>query len=353
MRQILWYQPEKPEHFSETLSTFYCSPQSGVTMERILLGVLVLSGLVILSTCLPLQPAYRFVNQALNWTEAQSYCRRTHTDLATVLSSEEKNRIMKTLSSAGHSSDIWIGLFSEIDWRWSDGFTGSGADYRHWRTSASEPSFHYSIELCVMFSYYVEWYDVSCSQNRQFVCYKGSQLVPEFVFVNLLMNWSSAQTYCRNNFIDLATIKNDTDNKKVESLVPGYYSPWIGLFRDPNFHWSDGSSVVFTSWDLVMNPLGSMTVICGATSYARSGNWKFLPCETQLPFVCYDSPVIQKVVKIRLRTDNSVDLNDPVLRENILTKLQNRLQETGEHGFTLKWTKQPDGNVFRKEMKYV
>lgn len=118
----------------------------------------------------------------------------------------------------------------------------------------------------------------------------GSQLVPEFVFVNLPMNWSSAQTYCRNNFIDLATIKSDTDNQKVQSQVPSMYCAWIGLFRDPNFHWSDGSSVVFTSWDSVMNPLGSMTVICGVTSSARSGNWKFLPCETKLPSVCYGPP---------------------------------------------------------------
>ncbi|XP_014834660.1 PREDICTED: macrophage mannose receptor 1-like [Poecilia mexicana] len=322
-------------------------------MERILLGVLVLSDLVMLSTCLRLQPVYHFVNQSLNWTEAQTYCRQTHTDLATILSSEEKNRFMSTVSSAGHSSDVWIGLFSEIDWKWSDGFTGSGADYRHWRTLVYEPSFHYAVEFCVMFPYYAEWYDVSCSQNRQFVCYKGSQAEPQFVFVNLPMNWSSAQMYCRNNFIDLATIKSDTDNQNVQSQVPSPYHPWIGLFRDPNFHWSDGSGVVFTSWDSVMNPLGSMTVICGVTSSARSGNWKFLPCETKLPFVCYGPPVMKQVVKISLRTDKSVDLNDPVLRENILTKLKNRLQETGESGFTLKWTKQPNGSVFRKEIKYI
>uniref|UniRef100_A0A3B5R2R4 C-type lectin domain-containing protein n=1 Tax=Xiphophorus maculatus TaxID=8083 RepID=A0A3B5R2R4_XIPMA len=89
---------------------------------------------------------------------------------------------------------------------------------------------------------------------------------------------------------NLATIKSDTDNQKVQSQMPSTYYAWIGLFRDPNFHWSDGSSVVFTSWDSVMNPLGSMTVICGVTSSARSGNWKFLPCETKLPFVCYGPP---------------------------------------------------------------
>uniref|UniRef100_A0A3B3TKI1 C-type lectin domain-containing protein n=1 Tax=Poecilia latipinna TaxID=48699 RepID=A0A3B3TKI1_9TELE len=167
---------KKTEHFSETLSTFYCSPQICVTMERILLGVLVLSG---------------------------------------------------------------------------------------------ETSTH----LCPLFP-----------SNT------GLQAEPQFVFVNLPMNWSSAQMYCRNNFIDLATIKSDTDNQNVQSQVPSPYHPWIGLFRDPNFHWSDGSGVVFTSWDSVMNPLGSMRVICGVTSSARSGNWKFLPCQTKLPFVCYGPP---------------------------------------------------------------
>uniref|UniRef100_A0A3B3V3Q9 C-type lectin domain-containing protein n=2 Tax=Poecilia TaxID=8080 RepID=A0A3B3V3Q9_9TELE len=180
---------------------------------------------VIFSTCLLLQPVYHFVNKSLNWTEAQTYCRQTHTDLATFLSSDEKNLFanlfnysqkyrggemgstwfslkfwlqkcnfplfcphwhvfqicsgslsnlfINTLSSAGHTSDVWIGLFSEIDWRWSDGLTGSGADYRHWKTSSSEPSFDQPDELCVSFHYDGGWITERCPYGRYFLCYKG------------------------------------------------------------------------------------------------------------------------------------------------------------------------------------
>uniref|UniRef100_A0A3B5R558 C-type lectin domain-containing protein n=1 Tax=Xiphophorus maculatus TaxID=8083 RepID=A0A3B5R558_XIPMA len=142
-------------------------------MERILLGVLVLSGqnLVILSTCLRLQPVYHFVNQYLNWTEAQSYCRQTHTDLATVL----MERVLDTLSSAGHTSEVWIGLYSEIDWRWSDGFTGSGAEYRDWETSDYEPDFYYAYQFCVLIANNGKYWDDSCSISYPFICYNGNE----------------------------------------------------------------------------------------------------------------------------------------------------------------------------------
>ncbi|XP_061566206.1 C-type lectin domain family 2 member D-like [Cololabis saira] len=133
-------------------------------MERILLGVLFLSEWFILSTCLVRH--YHFVGQSLNWTEAQTYCRQTYTDLATIQNSEELNQLMNTLSSAGYSSDVWIGLNHEIDWKWSDGFNGS-------------------------------------QQN------------PEYVFVNEAMNWSSAQSYCRGKFIDLATMRNDAESQTL------------------------------------------------------------------------------------------------------------------------------------------
>ncbi|MED6240751.1 hypothetical protein ATANTOWER_027339 [Ataeniobius toweri] len=102
------------------------------------------------------------------------------------------------------------------------------------------------------------------------------------------MDWSSARGYCRENFIELAAVRNDVENKMLQMLVPSGIYPWIGLFRDPNFYWSDGSSFLFSNWEDVSNPLGSMTDICGVTSVM--GRWRFLSCETKLPFVCYNVP---------------------------------------------------------------
>ncbi|XP_038124439.1 macrophage mannose receptor 1-like isoform X2 [Cyprinodon tularosa] len=280
---------------------------------------------------------------------AQTYCRQKHTDLATILNSEQQNQLIDTLTSAGHSSDVWIGLFSEIHWKWSDGYTGSGADYRDWHIN--QPSWYDLNELCVGSYSYGEWFDATCTGNRQFLCYKGSHLDPEFVYVTTTMSWSDAQSYCRNNFVDLATIKNDTENQRVQSLISSGQYPWIGLYRDANLHWSDGSSVLFSSWDSFGIVIGSRKVICGATSTGISGRWKIFPCETRLQFVCYGPPVTKQIVKLRLHTEDFVELNDPVLRENILKKLQNRLQENGVSGVTLKWREQPDGRIFKKGKK--
>ncbi|XP_061576689.1 snaclec 7-like [Cololabis saira] len=107
-------------------------------MEKMLFGLLFLSECLVLSTCLVRH--YHFVGQNLTWTEAQKYCREKHTDLATMQNSEEQNQLRNTLSSAGSSSDVWIGLRHEVDWKWSDGFSGTGADYRDWMSG--EPNFY-------------------------------------------------------------------------------------------------------------------------------------------------------------------------------------------------------------------
>ncbi|XP_038124373.1 C-type lectin 9a-like [Cyprinodon tularosa] len=163
------------------------------------------------------------------------------------------------------------------------------------------------------------------------------------------MPWSNAQTYCRENFVDMAIIRNDTEYQKVQSLIPYGHYPWIGLYREPNLQWSNGSSILFTSWDTSGIFIGSMRVICGATSTGRSGRWKMLSCETRLPFVCNGPPVTKQVVRLGLHLEDYVDLNDRVLRGSILMKLQNKLQENGVSGVILKWREQPDGKVFRKE----
>nr|XP_008303569.1 PREDICTED: uncharacterized protein LOC103375141 [Stegastes partitus] len=206
-------------HASRTLRcadrvTSYC-PQSSIMMESILLTVLCLSGWLILPSC-PLRQ-YHFVNEPLTWNEAQSYCRETYTDLATTESMTELNQLIDTVSSSGHKSEVWIGLYTEIDWRWSDGFTGSGAEYRKW--GYGEPDSLFAREFCVFISSTAQWYDAYCPSDRSVVCYKGTQLDPEYVAVNKTMSWSSAQKYCRENFIDLPTLQDRLKEKGVSGVT--------------------------------------------------------------------------------------------------------------------------------------
>uniref|UniRef100_A0A3B4Z2R9 C-type lectin domain-containing protein n=1 Tax=Stegastes partitus TaxID=144197 RepID=A0A3B4Z2R9_9TELE len=210
-----------------------------------------LTGWLILPSC-PLRQ-YHFVNKSLSWHEAQTYCRETYTDLATTESMTEINQLIDTVSSSGYGFDVWIGLYNEINWRWSDGFTGSGAEYRNW--DVKQPNFFEGNEFCVGITSTGHWRDMSCQDERLVSCYRGK----DYHFVNEPL--TCAQKYCRENFIDLATVRNEIQNQQLQNLVQSY--SWIGLFRDPNFYWSDGSSFSFSHFDYVHNQYGSKRVICG------------------------------------------------------------------------------------------
>uniref|UniRef100_A0A3B3IHK7 C-type lectin domain-containing protein n=1 Tax=Oryzias latipes TaxID=8090 RepID=A0A3B3IHK7_ORYLA len=95
---------------------------------------------------------YHVVNQPLNWTEAQTYCRQKHTDLATIENSKEMDQLMNTISSFGYSYNFWIGLYNEISWRWSDGFIGSftGNNYNYYYWTSQDTSHSRSDQLCMV-----------------------------------------------------------------------------------------------------------------------------------------------------------------------------------------------------------
>ncbi|XP_062240492.1 macrophage mannose receptor 1-like [Platichthys flesus] len=253
-------------------------------MEGIFIGVLCLSGCLTFSTCLLHQ--YHFVSEAKNWTEAQRYCREKYTDLATIENTEEMKKLNDTVSVAGHSSEVWIGLYSHIDWKWSDGFNQSGAEYRKWEPP--DPSNSKPInELCVIQIKSGNWYDTECHEQCPFVCYNGTLEDSDFVLVNTSKNWTEAQRHCRENYTDLVTVRNDTDNCKICNLKPHGNRAWIGLYRDPQIYWSDGSNYSFSSWYQGFNPLGLMKVVCGVADLEQGGKWRLCSCEERKPFVCY------------------------------------------------------------------
>uniref|UniRef100_A0A3B3C3Y4 C-type lectin domain-containing protein n=1 Tax=Oryzias melastigma TaxID=30732 RepID=A0A3B3C3Y4_ORYME len=136
-----------------------------------------LQHIFILSSCL-LTRQYHYVGQSLNWTEAQTYCRQKYTDLATIETSEEMDKVMNIVSSAGYSSYFWTGLYSSINWRWSDGFKGSyyssfNYNYNYW---SSEDSFNSrGDQICMIVYWHSQhhhWSDSSCSSLFPFERYR-------------------------------------------------------------------------------------------------------------------------------------------------------------------------------------
>ncbi len=65
---------------------------------------------------------YHYINVRMSWPEAQSYCRERFTDLATVNSMDDVNRLVNIVE-AGYSGSVWIGLKrgTQKRWGWSNG----------------------------------------------------------------------------------------------------------------------------------------------------------------------------------------------------------------------------------------
>ena len=109
----------------------------------------------------------------------------------------------------------------------------------------------------------------------------------DFVVVNTRKNWTEAQRHCREHYTDLVTVRNKADNDKIHNLMRHKVWVWIGLYRDPQIYWSDGSGYSFSSWYQGLNKLGSMKVVCGVADLQQGGKWRLLSCEERFPFVCY------------------------------------------------------------------
>ncbi|KAE8292699.1 hypothetical protein D5F01_LYC07788 [Larimichthys crocea] len=158
-------------------------------MDVLLLLIVAASGLCAVSSHAGRQ--YHFVYELKTWTEARSYCREKYTDLATIDNMEDMN----TLNSMVDLSKM------------------AKVGYKH--------------SVCM----YVKGSDVT------------------FVLINKTMTWTEAQNYCRTNYTDLASVRNMTENQKIQDLKGTEDKVWIGLFRD-FWKWSDGSNSSFRYWKL-------------------------------------------------------------------------------------------------------
>uniref|UniRef100_A0A8C1FRV2 C-type lectin domain-containing protein n=2 Tax=Cyprinus carpio TaxID=7962 RepID=A0A8C1FRV2_CYPCA len=152
-------------------------------------NILILTGLFWSSPAL--SRPYHYINVRMSWPEAQSYCRSKYTDLATVDSMDDVNR-MVNIVDAGYSGSVWIGLKrgTQKRWGWSNG-DDTVTQYSPWSAGHL-----ISQNECGYFNFGV-WYSYPCSSNLYLVCYNAS----EYIRVDIRKNWTEAQHYCRQNHI--------------------------------------------------------------------------------------------------------------------------------------------------------
>ncbi|XP_043088491.1 macrophage mannose receptor 1-like isoform X1 [Puntigrus tetrazona] len=251
-------------------------------MERITLMSLLFTAVVSSS---PRQ--YHFVNQRMNWTEAQRYCREEHTDLVTINDIQEQNEIKQLINS--NSERVWIGL--KDSWMWSltdpDFYRGDESQYRNWGTTQPNEKGD-----CVSMNTDGQWNNIKCGTTRSFICYNVST---GFVPVQEPKNFTNAQKYCREKHTALVSVRNQSENEEIRNIIKqNLTSPkesWIGLYKF--WVWSDNSPVTFLYWKQgEPDNIPNGNSICTSTGFSAEGRWTDEYCREPHPFVCYDDKLV-------------------------------------------------------------
>ncbi|XP_065131863.1 macrophage mannose receptor 1-like [Paramisgurnus dabryanus] len=306
-------------------------------MNMSLFVLLLLSGLLFSAS--GLLRNYQYINISMTWTDAQSYCRKRYTDLATVDSMDDVNRIMNTVND-GYRGSVWIGLQTAIQsrWVWSNG-EDTISEYNAWNKGAP-----YGTGDCVS-NYNNAWYSNRCESFYNLACYNART---GYVKINSLKNWTDAQSYCRRYYTDLATVHNSQEQQKLHAVLGSSPSFWIGLYSD-SWQWSDQWNLTFKNW-AAGHPMGKYGN-CVAMSTTDSGKWVRYSCDQKYYFICNGAN--RQIVRLNFSNIGKHNFNDPLVQAAILNEINIKLKSLGLENAQINWRKDEDGEVFHLSKRTV
>uniref|UniRef100_A0A8C8G6C3 C-type lectin domain-containing protein n=1 Tax=Oncorhynchus tshawytscha TaxID=74940 RepID=A0A8C8G6C3_ONCTS len=229
---------------------------------------------------------YQFVNISKTWAEAQSYCREKYIDLATIDNTEDVARLSKIFNGfSGIKDRVWIGLYDNIkSWKWSlnnSDYYNDGAEYGNW--NVKEPNNLGSSQYCVAIEQNGLWNDRACALELYPVCYDANA-TNRYILGERGMNWTVAQSYCRQYHTDLATVRNQTENWMIQDMI-STSQVWFGLSRVP-WRWSDRSNSSFRLWGRDQ-PNNYLSIQQCVVMSEKTGLWDDVYCGDEHPFLCH------------------------------------------------------------------
>nr|XP_055057051.1 secretory phospholipase A2 receptor-like [Misgurnus anguillicaudatus] len=303
-------------------------------MNMSLFVLLLLLGLLCSASGLPRK--YHYISKYMTWTDAQSYCRATYTDLATADSMDDVNMMIKTVDS-GYIGSVWIGLqrATQSQWVWSNG-DDTLKQYNNWGDKNPSGTNPYAFFANGYWYNFVPW-----SDRMLFACYNESIGNIKIIQWD---SWRGAQSYCRQYYTDLAIIRSAAENDQLYADFGNGPWVWFGLFLD-SWQWSDQWNRFFRYWaDGYPTQFGD----CAAFSTSDSGKWVHYSCDQLHQFICYEDMTLRErqMIRLKLSCDGKCNMNDPSLQsatmnesEDLQLHANSMTNSTKLHGMSLHFDK--------------
>ncbi|MGH0163665.1 UNVERIFIED_CONTAM: hypothetical protein FKN15_047664 [Acipenser sinensis] len=222
------------------------------------------------------------------WSEAQSYCREHYTDLVSIRSTQEVEKINTTVQDV-QTERVWIGLFrnnTSQQWQWSN---GDYFMYLNWENNAA-----YTDLYAVVVG--KQWLGRPSSYSLYFICQKvaerDSSALKGYYLVTEFKSWTDAQQHCRNEGSELASIRNQEEQEALNTVnTETSRFVWIGFYRESNsqpWKWSNGDPI--EKWDSGEPDLSNAQDVCvsmnGNAPGRAPGFWNDRSCTERFYFLC-------------------------------------------------------------------
>uniref|UniRef100_A0A8C8H6M9 C-type lectin domain-containing protein n=2 Tax=Oncorhynchus tshawytscha TaxID=74940 RepID=A0A8C8H6M9_ONCTS len=186
---------------------------------------------------------FHLVKRSLKWTDAQEICQNSYTDLITLYNREESEQLIQVMASQS-SSTAWIGLHrTEHSLKWSNGDIVNDTAWSPLPSPCTEP-------MCAaILKDNTTW--KNCKEQKYFMCYREGS--GDSFLIEQNMTWYKAQSYCKENYTDLVSIRNEGQKEQVKKKgMNSTSSYWIGLLYD-DWEWSDGGRSAYRDWSTLTN----------------------------------------------------------------------------------------------------